>query len=185
MSISGYGRDEPQAQWIAYGDDAGVAAGLSALMSQTCGERLIVGDAIADPLTGLHAALAAWANYRQGGAALIELSLVDVVRHCRAFELPSRAAARQQRYRDWTQCVAAERRPIAEPKLSAASPHAAALGADTAAVLAGGFDAVFDTVFDAESGPVSDAVSDATSEGAFDAATSAPLESSRIEPQPC
>src|SRR5262249_36579837 len=29
VSINGYGRDEPQENWIAFGDDAGVAAGLS------------------------------------------------------------------------------------------------------------------------------------------------------------
>ncbi len=85
LSITGYGRGEPQENWIAYGDDAGVAAGLSHLMRQATGLNLIAGDAIADPLTGLHAALAAWASHRAGGSRMISLAMVDVVRHCLQF----------------------------------------------------------------------------------------------------
>jgi crotonobetainyl-CoA:carnitine CoA-transferase CaiB-like acyl-CoA transferase len=82
VSITGYGRGEPQANWIAYGDDAGVAAGLSAILHQVTGQWLICGDAIADPLTGLHAALAGWASWLAGGGHLVELSLEQTVRHC-------------------------------------------------------------------------------------------------------
>ena len=82
VSITGYGRQEPQGNWIAYGDDAGVAAGLSAIMHEATGEWLFCGDAIADPLTGMHAAVAGWASWLAGGGHLLELSLEQTVRHC-------------------------------------------------------------------------------------------------------
>ncbi|MBL0123044.1 MAG: CoA transferase [Betaproteobacteria bacterium] len=85
VSISGYGRGEPEANWAAYGDDAAVAAGLSSLLLEPTGEALICGDAIADPLTGMHAALAAWASYRAGGGNLLIFSLRDIVAHCMGF----------------------------------------------------------------------------------------------------
>ncbi|MGL4565438.1 MAG: CoA transferase, partial [Halioglobus sp.] len=82
VSITGYGRREPEGNWIAYGDDAAIAAGLSAIIHEATDRWLICGDAIADPLTGLHAALAGWASWLAGGGQLLELSLVETVRHC-------------------------------------------------------------------------------------------------------
>lgn len=105
LSITGYGRGEPQENWIAYGDDAGVAAGLSHVMRQATGQRLICGDAIADPLTGVHAALAAWWSHRAGGGRLIALSLVDVVRHCLQLDLPPSIEALRARQREWSALV--------------------------------------------------------------------------------
>src|SRR3546814_9453555 len=71
IAISGYSRTVPEEDWIAYGDDAGAASGLSALLHRTTGQWAFVGDAIADPLTGIHAALAAWRNWRAGGSKLL------------------------------------------------------------------------------------------------------------------
>ena len=81
ISITGYGRREPQANWIAYGDDAGVAAGLSAALYDTTGHWMFCGDAIADPFTGMHAARAALAAFKSGGGRLLSLSLVETLRH--------------------------------------------------------------------------------------------------------
>ncbi|MEZ4331166.1 MAG: CoA transferase [Myxococcota bacterium] len=95
-SITGYGREH---EWIAFGDDAAVAAGLaydpagsahgrvarrgdrplgagSAIASPRFG-----GDAIADPLTGLHAAVAILALLATGRGGLLALSLADVAAH--------------------------------------------------------------------------------------------------------
>lgn len=102
ISITGYGREQPQADWVAFGDDAGVAAGLTDLMHMATGEHLFCGDAIGDPLTGLHAALAAWAGYTQGGGRLFSLSLCDVIAHCAQYDLPHSPAAIRARQRDWT-----------------------------------------------------------------------------------
>jgi len=135
ISITGYGRDEPQANWIAYGDDAGVAAGLSGLLLELCGEPLICGDAIADPLTGWHAALAALASYRSGGGRLIALALRDVVAHCNRFRLPDNSAAIRVRWREWQHIAAAANETLAQPVARQASGRAQPLGADTAAIL--------------------------------------------------
>lgn len=135
LSISGYGRGEPQENQIAYGDDAGVAAGLSQLLWDASGEPLFCGDAIADPLTGLHAALAAWAGFQQGGGQLLSLGLCEVVGHCIAFDPPATAAAARQRAEDWAQLVYAAHVPGGLPPARAARGVAASLGADTEAVL--------------------------------------------------
>src|SRR6185503_12810402 len=95
ISITAYGRELPQGQWAGYGDDTAVAAGLSALMREaTGGSDLFVGDAIADPLAGLHAALAALADQRTGGGSLLAIALHDVVAHCLDFDRPGDPAGR-------------------------------------------------------------------------------------------
>lgn len=101
VSITGYGRREPEANWVAFGDDAGIAAGLSALAHQASGQWLVCGDAIADPLTGLHAAVAGWASWLAGGGKLIELSLAQTVRHCITATAPADNDYRH-RQRRWT-----------------------------------------------------------------------------------
>lgn len=134
VGITGHGRAEPQAGWIAFGDDAGVGAGLSELMYRATGERLICGDAIGDPLTGLHAALAAWASWRSGGGHLLALSLDGVLRHCATFAQPASDELLRERHARWTR-VAKTRRPLAAAPLPFTVVGAARpLGADTAAV---------------------------------------------------
>jgi crotonobetainyl-CoA:carnitine CoA-transferase CaiB-like acyl-CoA transferase len=133
IALSGYGRGEPHEQWIAYGDDAGVAAGLSDTQRRASGEAVFVGDAIADPLTGLHAALAAWASYRAGGGRLVALALRDVVRHVARFDAPDDDDALRDRHRRWTARVSAD--DIRPPPARRAAAPARPLGADTAAVL--------------------------------------------------
>ncbi|MBP6725058.1 MAG: CoA transferase [Halioglobus sp.] len=105
VSITGYGRREPQGNWIAYGDDAAIAAGLSAIIHEVTDRWLICGDAIADPLTGLHAALAGWASWLAGGGQLLELSLVQTVRHCitRTAPVDNDYRARHQRWNRYLQ----------------------------------------------------------------------------------
>jgi len=134
LSITGHGRGAPREQWVAYGDDAAVAAGLSALLHEATGEQLIVGDAIADPLTGLHAALAAWASHGSGGGRLVALALRDVVGYGLGFDRPDSVAALRQRQAQWT--AMALRYGVAEPRPRMPAGRAATLGADTAAVLA-------------------------------------------------
>lgn len=136
LSITGYGRDEPQANWIAFGDDAGVAAGLSQLLFDATGETLFCGDAIADPLTGMHAALAAWTGYLRGGGELISLSLRDVVAHCIRVGCEFDARSVRERYRDWMAVLKKSGVQAAAPITRVPSTAAHALGADTQAVLA-------------------------------------------------
>ncbi|MDH4016715.1 MAG: CoA transferase, partial [Actinomycetota bacterium] len=77
ISITGYGRTPPRDGWVAFGDDAAVAAGL--VTRDEAGDPLFCGDAIADPLTGVHAAAAALAGATQGGG-LFDVPLAGVAR---------------------------------------------------------------------------------------------------------
>jgi crotonobetainyl-CoA:carnitine CoA-transferase CaiB-like acyl-CoA transferase len=75
VSVTGYGRADP-AQRVAFGDDAAVAGGLVAWSADLA--PVFCGDAIADPLTGLLAALAALAALRADGGMLVGVSLAGV-----------------------------------------------------------------------------------------------------------
>jgi len=79
ISITGYGRREPQGNWIAFGDDAAISAGL---LDTIDGKPVFIGDAIADPLTGIHAALAALQFYQQRQSVLLDINLHQVAKHC-------------------------------------------------------------------------------------------------------
>ncbi len=136
ISITGYGREEPQANWIAFGDDAGVAAGLSQWLFDATGEVMFCGDAIADPLTGMHAALAAWAGYLQGGGKLIALSLRDVVAHCMRDDNEFDVRSVRERYRDWVDVLEKSGEYVASARARSVIAKAHALGADTQKVLA-------------------------------------------------
>ncbi|WP_433631946.1 CoA transferase [Nocardia sp. CA-120079] len=70
LSLTGYGRAEPMR--VAFGDDAAVAGGL---VGWDAGEPVFCGDAIADPLTGICAALAVCCAVLGGGGQLIDLSM--------------------------------------------------------------------------------------------------------------
>ncbi|MDZ4266301.1 MAG: CoA transferase, partial [Mycobacterium sp.] len=55
VRITGHGTEGDRANWVAFGDDAAVSGGL---VGGPADAPVFCGDAIADPLTGLHAALA-------------------------------------------------------------------------------------------------------------------------------
>jgi crotonobetainyl-CoA:carnitine CoA-transferase CaiB-like acyl-CoA transferase len=138
VSITGYGRREPGAHWVAFGDDAAVAAGLAAA---TGGAEapLFCGDAIADPLTGLHAALAAWASWKSGGGHVLDLALRDVTAHALAFA-PQQAQAAQVRPAGgggdrWEVVAGDQRTGVAAPRARSGALAARPLGADTGAIL--------------------------------------------------
>lgn len=78
LSITGHGRAH---DWIAFGDDAAIAAGLA--WSPDCRESdpCFCGDAIADPLTGLHGAVLVLSHWRDGRGGLLDLALSDCAAH--------------------------------------------------------------------------------------------------------
>ena len=75
LRVTGHGADGERANWVAFGDDAAVSGGL---VGGTDSEPVFCGDAIADPLTGLHAALSGVESLSRGGGELIELSMAAV-----------------------------------------------------------------------------------------------------------
>ena len=75
LRITGHGTDGESADWVAFGDDAAVSGGL---VRGTEDRPEFCGDAIADPLSGLHAALAVAESLNRGGGELIEMSMAAV-----------------------------------------------------------------------------------------------------------
>ncbi|MFJ9176054.1 CoA transferase [Streptomyces sp. NPDC102360] len=71
VSVTGYGRADGR---IAFGDDAAVAGGLVAWPPEGTGP-VFLGDALADPVTGLYAARAAARSLRDGGGHLVDVAM--------------------------------------------------------------------------------------------------------------
>ncbi|MBV1877018.1 MAG: CoA transferase [Pseudomonadales bacterium] len=77
LSISAYGRSEPDANYVGFGDDVAVGAGAFAM---TPAGPNFIGDALSDPLTGIHAALAGLYFWHKKRSCLIDISLAGVTR---------------------------------------------------------------------------------------------------------
>ena len=108
LRINGY--DERSGR-PAFGDDAAVAGGL---VGYGIGGPVFVGDAIADPLTGLEATLAVVESLGRGGGEVIHVSMAAVAATYAA--LPTTASV--------------SARPAPAPPAPAATVSAAELGAD-------------------------------------------------------
>ncbi|MDQ1375311.1 MAG: hypothetical protein QOJ09_2649 [Actinomycetota bacterium] len=78
LSVTGHGRTSPQRDWVAFGDDAAVAGGL---VRWDEGVPHLVGDAVADPLTGMAAAVAVLDLLARGGRWLVDCNLAGVAAH--------------------------------------------------------------------------------------------------------
>jgi CoA-transferase family III len=86
ITITGHGASGEAAGWIGFGDDCGVAGGLSAALRDATGHTGFVGDAIADPLTGIASALTAWTQWQSGSGGRWGLAMSDVVNQCLRME---------------------------------------------------------------------------------------------------
>src|SRR5581483_11365065 len=84
ITITGHGAQGEAADWVGFGDDCAVAAGLSAALRNACGQTGFVGDAIADPLTGIFAASVAWDAWSSRRGGRFGLALSSVVASCMA-----------------------------------------------------------------------------------------------------
>ena len=73
VSITGFGRSGPKSGRVAFGDDAAVAGGLVGRDQR--GDPVFCADAVADPTTGLLAAVAALASVTSGGGHLVDCSM--------------------------------------------------------------------------------------------------------------
>lgn len=79
ITITGHGVTGEATNWIGFGDDTGVAGGLSAAQYRATGKIGFVGDAIGDPLTGIYAARMALEQRHRGIGARLALSMSGVV----------------------------------------------------------------------------------------------------------
>lgn len=73
VAISGYGWNGADGDRVAFGDDAAAAGGL--VRWTASGAPRFLGDALADPLTGLAAAAGALESIRRGGGFLVDAAL--------------------------------------------------------------------------------------------------------------
>ena len=111
VRITGHGADGAHANWTAFGDDAAVAGGL---VGRSPDGPVFCGDAIADPLTGIHAALAVAESLARGGGEVIDVAMAAVAATYAAVpEMTSESDC-----------------PAISPRPPGPQPGAAALGAD-------------------------------------------------------
>lgn len=139
ISITAYGRSGRAGNWIGFGDDTAAAAGLSTATGKLAGRPtpLFCGDAIADPLTGLHAAVAALAVHRRGGGALVALALRDVAAHAVAFGPDATPATVRPTPDSWEVVADGAVAPVAAPRARPRRERASPFGADTDHILGG------------------------------------------------
>jgi crotonobetainyl-CoA:carnitine CoA-transferase CaiB-like acyl-CoA transferase len=135
VAISGHGRREPGAGWVAYGDDAAVAAGLAAATGEPEGVPLFCGDAIADPLAGVHAAAEALGALREGEAVLLDVALREVAAHAARSAAGARDAVVRPADGGFEVLAAGQRERVLPPRARRPRGAARPLGADTHAVL--------------------------------------------------
>jgi hypothetical protein len=117
---------------VGFGDDAAIAGGLTAALSRASGTVGFGGDAPADPLTGIVAALAGWRAWRSGKAQRIGLAMSGVVAAALAEERATDPAALDRTLQGWSQARGTPFPPSPKPVTATVPP----LGADTAAWLA-------------------------------------------------
>lgn len=132
VSITGYGRGEPESHWVAWGDDAAVAAGA---FGGSADAPVFCGDALADPLTGLHAAVAALAFWQGGESVLLDLSLREVTAHALDFAPHSPRGSVFRQADGWYMTVEGHTEAVVKPEERTAQNPAATLGAQTLSVL--------------------------------------------------
>ncbi|UTT51005.1 CoA transferase [Rhodococcus gordoniae] len=129
ISITAHGRDSHR---VGFGDDIAASAGLIAYDAEG---PVFVGDAIADPLTGLTAAALAMSTPPEGHGTLWDISMSAVV----AATLDGPTTISQPAIREGEQWVLETPSgvvPVAEPRRRDISGNAAESGRDTQHVLA-------------------------------------------------
>jgi hypothetical protein len=105
LSVTGHGATGEAANWAGIGNDCGVAAGLSRALAEVTGAIGYVGDAIADPLTGITGAIEAWRTYRGGQACRIGLAMSAITARALAEDRAHDPAALDAELRAWGAAV--------------------------------------------------------------------------------
>jgi len=121
LRLTAYSRDQNR---IGYGDDIGVSAGLSGIMENLYGHPSFVGDAIADPVNGIHLALLIQASLYKGKGGIIDINMCDVLRHAMG-ELD---LIKDEILQEWSSISGDDSTPLYE--MRDISGHARGLGAD-------------------------------------------------------
>jgi hypothetical protein len=101
ISITAHGAEGDAAGWVG----CAVSGGLSAALRAATGRTGFVGDALADPLTGIFAALAAWKTWYSGRGARLGLAMSQIVAWCLAEARQQDPAALRSCLSAWSQAV--------------------------------------------------------------------------------
>jgi crotonobetainyl-CoA:carnitine CoA-transferase CaiB-like acyl-CoA transferase len=135
LSISGYGRTGPGRNWIAFGDDAAVAGGAATVVEGFEDSPVFCGDAIADPVGGLYAAIAVMAAWNSGLGHVIDVALREAIGH--AVAGPGLDLGEEPRVvpssvggSEWALLTSEGLREIAEPRARMASSKGSAVDED-------------------------------------------------------
>jgi hypothetical protein len=134
-SITGYGRDDAG---IAFGDDAAVAAGLAwapRAEGTTAKRPTFCGDAIADPLTGMHTAALILGCLRSGRGGLLDIALRDVAAVAALAGSEGLTTPLRNRAGDWHLALPEGEVPVAAPRTRRAVSKAPALRAPSEALM--------------------------------------------------
>jgi hypothetical protein len=121
---------------VAFGDDAAAAAGLAFAALAPARSPTFCADAVADPLAGVHGALAVLSTLRRGQAALLDVSLRDTARHAAAFRIDRKAPVLRSTGRgEFEATIGGESVRVARPHARGVSARAPGPGSDTDRVL--------------------------------------------------
>ena len=127
VSVTAYGRTGPWSNRVGFGDDVAVAGGMVGWAHQ---RPHFLGDALADPMTGVVAALFAQASLRSGQGHLLDLSMRDVVA-CSLGPIPEHEVMPDGRD-GWRVSTADAEYPVRPPQLRVAASPAPPPGAHNA-----------------------------------------------------
>jgi crotonobetainyl-CoA:carnitine CoA-transferase CaiB-like acyl-CoA transferase len=134
LSLTAYGRDGPWRHHVGFGDDTAVAGGL--VGRDVAGRPLFIGDALADPITGLLAAAYALAALSAGGGCLLDIALRDAAAFaCAAPALPASDLRVFEEGGLWFVGIDEVTEAVAQPVARPDRGTAPALGADTTRIL--------------------------------------------------
>jgi hypothetical protein len=134
ISITGYGRGGPWANRVAFGDDAAAAAGV--VVEEKPGEPVFCADAVADPITGVYAAIGALASLLDGGGHVIDVPLREASGYACGGVIRPRAIPAERANGNWILDAGPAPRRVREPWAREPWGTARSLGADTDTVLA-------------------------------------------------
>lgn len=120
LTVTGHGARGKAANWAGIGNDCGVAGGLSRALYEATGEIGYLGDAIADPLTGIVGAREVLRALKHGEARRIGLSMSAIAALALAEERAFGRETLKRELRAWRKAEGSPfpdvcRRPITAP----------------------------------------------------------------------
>jgi len=128
LTVTGHGATGEAANWAGIGHDCGVAGGLTRALAEVTGAVSYVGDAIADPLTGIFAALEGWRAWKTDRACRLGFAMSAVTALALAEERAHDPDLLKAELRDWGAAIG---QPFPAVAMRKVTGDVQAFGADT------------------------------------------------------